>query len=144
MNNPQKRHRARVCEGTDLPPCIKQTLQFYILLRLGIYILIGPPSITNFTTSRQVDEGGSLELRCEAQIPKLQSINQTVSFQWANYGQDGKQKATSGDDERMTTASYQDPNRLHFFYGILHLSPASRSDNGSYTCRISGSVDTSK
>ena len=99
---------------------------------------VGPPSITNFWTTRQVDEGGSLDLRCEAQLPKLQRINQTISFQWAKYGQDTKDIFPLG---RMTTAVHQDQN---FFYGTLRLSPASRSDSGSYTCRIRSSVGTSR
>ena len=102
---------------------------------------VGPPSITNFWTTRQVDEGGSLDLRCETQLPKLQRINQTVSFQWASYGQDAKDVFLV---DRMTTTVHQDPNRLNFFYDTLRLSPVSRSDSGSYTCRIRSSVGTSK
>ena len=103
-----------------------------------MYISVGPPAISNFTTTKQLDEGGSLELRCETRIPKLQSIDQTVSFQWAK---DGQEILTR---DRMTTAVHQDPNRLNFFYGTFRLSPASRSDSGTYTCRISSSVGTSK
>ena len=77
-------------------------------------------------------------------MPNLQSIDQTVIFQWAKYGKDGKKIPILGNDGRKMTASYQDPNRLHFFYGTLQLNPVSRLDSGSYTCRISGSVGTSR
>ena len=105
---------------------------------------IGPPSIINFTTTRQVDEGGSLKLRCEADIPKLANVDQIISFQWAKYGKDGKEMLVSGNDRRVTAESCRDPNRFHFFHGIIQLKSLSRFDSGSYTCRINGSVGTSR
>ena len=108
-----------------------------------MYIFIGPPAIRNFTTTRQVDEGGFLRLRCEALLPELQTMNQTVRFQWAKYGPDIKEILISGNDGRMTTSNDHDPNRSHFYYGTLQIKPVSRLDSGSYTCRISGSFGTS-
>ena len=147
-NNPERRHRGRKCSGSpvesclDLPPCIRQTVQFVI--RLGyLYILIGPPSIINFTTTKQVDEGGSLELRCEALIPQLANVDQIISFQWAKNGKDGKEMLVSGNDRRVTAENYRDPNWSHFFHGIFQLKTLSRFDSGSYTCRINGSIGTS-
>ena len=119
--------------------------QFAVLFYWGMYIFIGPPTISNFTTAKQIDKGGSLELRCEALIPNLQNVNQTVDFQWAKYGQDDKETIIPipDNDERVVTASHRDPNRLHFFYGTLRINPLSQLDSGSYTCRINSSIGTS-
>ena len=99
----------------------------------------------DFNTVLQVDEGSSVKLRCEAHIPRLQYVNQTVNFQWVRHGEDGKGMPISGTDnnDRVTTASFKDINRSHFFYGTLQLNPVSRVDSGSYACRLSGSVGTS-
>ena len=110
-----------------------------------MYIFIGPPSISNFTTTKQVDKGGSLLLRCEALIPNLQNVNQAVNFQWAKYGQDGEETILPipDNDERVTIESHRDSNRLHFFYGTLQLNTLSQLDSGSYTCRIDSFIGTS-
>ena len=99
----------------------------------------------DFNTVLQVDEGGSVKLRCEAHIPGQQYVKQIVNFQWVRYGEDGKGMLISGtdSDDRVTTASFKDTNRSHFFYGTLRLNSVSRVDSGSYACRISGSVGTS-
>ena len=114
----------------------------YLLARECI-ILIGPPSITNFTTVKEVDERSTLRLRCEADIPKLQATTQTVSFQWATFGEDGNEMILSNTNDRVTIANHKDPNRSYFFYGTLQLKPLFRVDSGRYNCRISGSVGTS-
>ena len=106
-------------------------------------MLIGPPSITNFATVREVDERSSLKLRCEADITKLQSTMQTVNFQWATIGKDGNEILLSNKSGRMAIESHKDPNRSHFFYGTLQFNPVFREDSGLYTCRTKGSVGTS-
>ena len=83
----------------------------------------------------QVDEGGSLELKCEGHVPELQNRNQTVIFEWATYGKDGKEVIIS-----VTTASHKARSRLQ---STLLLKNVSRVDSGFYRCRINGSVGTS-
>ena len=113
-----------------------------ICVSFGQCVFVGPPFILDFTTVRQLDEGDPVELRCEAHI---QYVDQTVNFQWVRYGEDGKGMPISGtdSDDRVTTTSFKDTNRSHFFYGTLRLNSVSRVDSGSYACRISGSVGTS-
>ena len=54
-------------------------------------MLIGPPSINKFATVKEVDERSSVKLRCEADIPKLQSTTQTFTFQWETFEKDGNE-----------------------------------------------------
>ena len=108
-------------------------------------MLIGPPSITNFATSKEVDERSSLKLRCEADIPylRLQSTTQTVTFRWAMFGQDGNEIILSNSTDRVTIESHRDPNRSHFFYCTLQINPVFRVDSGRYTCRTNDSAGIS-
>ena len=114
----------------------------YLLARECV-ILIGPPSITNFTTVKEVDEGSTLKLKCEAYIPKLQNTTQTANIQWAKLEHGGNRIILSNSSYRVTIASHKDSNLSHFFYGILQFNPVFREDSGRYTCRINGSVGSS-
>ena len=106
-------------------------------------MVVGPPSITNFATVKEVDERSSLILRCEADIPKLQSAVQTVTFQWRTFAKGGIEILLLNSNDRMIIESHKDPNRSHFFYGTLRLNPVLREDSGQYTCRTNGSLGTS-
>jgi hypothetical protein len=128
-DNSKRRHRGKECEGSPeeycyLPPC--------------------PPTTIDSDRVRDVDEGGSLQLKCEAHItlPSLENGEQTITFQWTKYEGEGNDTLVS-NSSNLTAIGHKNASQSNLFYGTLQLDPVSRSDDGSYKCQVINVFGTS-